>query len=140
VGVFESGQFTRLGGAEPVSFRARLLASAQPGIEQRAGTEALRRDLLAHVNVLLMRVPPLREYAEDVPELLAASGRSPGRCGRAAIPALQRRGAETGCATIPGRTMCASSYTCASAADPRWRGRDPPGGNRARARGADAAQ
>src|SRR6202165_1439864 len=70
VGVFESGQFTRLGGAEPVSFRARLLASAQPGIEQRAGTEALRRDLLAHVNVLLMRVPPLREYAEDVPELL----------------------------------------------------------------------
>jgi DNA-binding NtrC family response regulator len=70
VGVFESGQFTRLGGAEPVSFRARLLAAAQPGIEQRAGTEALRRDLLAHVNVLLMRVPPLREYAEDVPELL----------------------------------------------------------------------
>jgi DNA-binding NtrC family response regulator len=70
VGVFESGQFTRLGGAEPVSVRARLLASAQPGVEQRAGTEALRRDLLAHVNVLLMRVPPLREYAEDVPELL----------------------------------------------------------------------
>jgi len=70
VGVFESGQFTRLGGAEPVSLRARLLASAQPGVEQRAGTDALRRDLLAHLNVLLMRVPPLREYAEDVPELL----------------------------------------------------------------------
>src|SRR2546429_7892372 len=50
VGVFESGQFTRLGGAEPVSLRARLLASAQPGVEQRAGTDALRRDLLAHVN------------------------------------------------------------------------------------------
>src|SRR6516164_3032626 len=30
VGVFESGQFTRLGGSEPVSFRARLLSSAQP--------------------------------------------------------------------------------------------------------------
>jgi DNA-binding NtrC family response regulator len=69
-GVFESGQFTRLKGTEPVPFRARLLASAQPGVEQRAGGEALRRDLLAHVNVLIMRVPPLREYAEDVPELL----------------------------------------------------------------------
>ncbi|HUL17777.1 MAG TPA: sigma-54 dependent transcriptional regulator [Steroidobacteraceae bacterium] len=70
VGVFESGQFTRLGGREPVAFRARLLSSAQPGIEQRAGSEALRRDLLAHLNVLIVRVPPLREYAEDVPELL----------------------------------------------------------------------
>src|SRR5258708_4600606 len=70
VGVFESGQFTRLGGSEPVAFRARVLAAAQPGIEQRAGGEALRRDLLAHLNVLIMRVPPLREYAEDVPDLL----------------------------------------------------------------------
>jgi DNA-binding NtrC family response regulator len=69
VGVFESGQFTRLGGREPVAFRARLLTSSQPGIEQRAG-EALRRDLLAHLNVLIVRVPPLREYAEDVPDLL----------------------------------------------------------------------
>jgi DNA-binding NtrC family response regulator len=69
-GVLESGQFTRLGGGEPLALRARLISSAQPGIEQRAGSEALRRDLLAHLNVLIMRVPPLREYAEDVPELL----------------------------------------------------------------------
>src|SRR5580692_9372145 len=70
VGVFESGQFTRIGGREPVQFRARLLASALPGIEQRAGSEALRRDLLASLNVLIVRVPPLRDYAEDVPDLL----------------------------------------------------------------------
>jgi len=69
-GVLESGQFIRLGGTEPVALRARLISSAQPGIEQRAGSEALRRDLLAHLNVLIMRVPPLREYAEDVPDLL----------------------------------------------------------------------
>jgi DNA-binding NtrC family response regulator len=69
-GVFESGQFTRVGGSETLTLRARLLAAGQPGIEQRAGGETLRRDLLAHLNVLIMRVPPLREYAEDVPELL----------------------------------------------------------------------
>jgi DNA-binding NtrC family response regulator len=69
-GALESGQFTRLGGAEPVALRPRLISSAQPGVEQRAGGEALRRDLLAHLNVLLMRVPPLREYTEDVPDLL----------------------------------------------------------------------
>ena len=30
----------------------------------------LRRDLVSHLNVLSLRVPPLREYSEDVPELL----------------------------------------------------------------------
>jgi two-component system, NtrC family, nitrogen regulation response regulator NtrX len=69
-GAFETGEFTRLGGTEPVRLRARVLSSAQPGIEQRAGGETLRRDLLAYLNVLIMRVPPLRDYAEDVPELL----------------------------------------------------------------------
>ena len=70
VGVLESGRFTRIGGSDPVNFTARVLSSAQPGIENRAGPEGLRRDLLAHLNMLIVRVPPLRDYAEDVPELL----------------------------------------------------------------------
>ncbi|HTY49914.1 MAG TPA: helix-turn-helix domain-containing protein, partial [Steroidobacteraceae bacterium] len=42
------------------------------GIESRAGSvgSLFRRDLLGHMNTLIVRVPPLREYAEDVPELL----------------------------------------------------------------------
>ena len=40
-------------------------------IEDRAGaTGGLRRDLLAHLSAMLVRVPALREYAEDVPDLL----------------------------------------------------------------------
>ena len=70
VGVLESGRFTRLGGTEPIELRARVLSSAQPGIENRAGPEGFRRDLLAHLNMLIVRIPPLRDYAEDVPELL----------------------------------------------------------------------
>jgi two-component system nitrogen regulation response regulator NtrX len=70
VGVLESGQFLRMGGSEPIQLNARVLSSAQPGIENRAGTEGFRRDLLAHLNMLIARIPPLREYAEDVPELL----------------------------------------------------------------------
>jgi DNA-binding NtrC family response regulator len=69
-GVLETGQFTRLGGSEPLTLRAKVLTAAQPGVEQRAGGETLRRDLLAHLNVLIVRVPPLRDYAEDVPDLL----------------------------------------------------------------------
>src|SRR5262249_3524901 len=57
--------------SESVPFTARVLSSAQPGIEGRAGQEgAVRRDLLTHLNRLIVRVPPLRDYAEDIPELL----------------------------------------------------------------------
>jgi DNA-binding NtrC family response regulator len=70
VGVLESGRFTRVSGTEPIELKARVLSSAQPGIENRAGSEGFRRDLLAHLNMLIVRVPPLRDYAEDVPELL----------------------------------------------------------------------
>jgi len=70
VGVLESGRFTRLGGTQPIEFSARVVSAAQPGIENRVGQDGFRRDLLAHLNTLVVRVPPLREYAEDVPELL----------------------------------------------------------------------
>lgn len=69
-GVLESGRFTRIGGSQAQEFSARVVSSAQPGIESRVGPEGFRRDLLAHLNTLVVRVPPLREYAEDVPELL----------------------------------------------------------------------
>jgi two-component system nitrogen regulation response regulator NtrX len=70
IGVLEAGRFMRMGGTQPVSFTARVLSSAQPGVEIRAGSDGLRRDLLAQLNTLIVRVPPMREYAEDVPELL----------------------------------------------------------------------
>ncbi len=72
LGVLESGKFTRLGSLQPRPFEGRVVSSAQPGVESRAGAtpEGLRRDLLARLNTLIVRVPPLREYAEDVPELL----------------------------------------------------------------------
>jgi two-component system nitrogen regulation response regulator NtrX len=70
VGVLESGRFTRIGGSQPMEFAARVVSSTQPGIENRVGPEGFRRDLLSHLNTLVVRVPPLREYAEDVPELL----------------------------------------------------------------------
>ena len=65
----DSGSFLRVGGTTPVRFDARLVSSAQPGFESR-GIEPFRIDLLSHLNVLVLRVPPLRDYAEDVPELL----------------------------------------------------------------------
>jgi two-component system, NtrC family, nitrogen regulation response regulator NtrX len=71
LGVVETGAFRRMGGTAPIAFDARIIATAQPGAEDRAGTAGgIRRDLLAHLSAMLVRVPALREYAEDVPDLL----------------------------------------------------------------------
>jgi DNA-binding NtrC family response regulator len=65
----DSGTFQRQGGTTPVACRARLMCSAQPAFEAR-GTPPFRQDLLSQLSVLTLRVPPLRDYAEDVPDLL----------------------------------------------------------------------
>jgi DNA-binding NtrC family response regulator len=74
LGVLESGHWSRLGEPQQHALEARLVAAVQPDVEQpaAAGTSAspVRRDLLARLGGVVVRVPPLREYAEDVPDLL----------------------------------------------------------------------
>ena len=69
-GVLESGTFTPIGGTSPVKLDARIVATVAPDYEARIEAGELRRDLVSHLSELLLRIPPLREYAEDVPELL----------------------------------------------------------------------
>src|SRR5690606_33888906 len=63
----EQGEFRAedTGALEPLD--VRILASAPPSFER---TDTFNRELLAHLSVITIRIPPLREYAEDVPELL----------------------------------------------------------------------
>jgi DNA-binding NtrC family response regulator len=70
IGVLEDLSFTRVGGKAPVRLEARVLATAAADYEERIEAGTMRRDLLAHLQVLGLSVPPLRDYAEDVPELL----------------------------------------------------------------------
>jgi two-component system, NtrC family, nitrogen regulation response regulator NtrX len=70
VGAIEQNAYTRVGGRQRVPLNVRWISSAQEGYESDASREPLRRDLLAHLNVITLRVPPLRDYAEDVPDLL----------------------------------------------------------------------
>jgi len=70
LGAIEQNAYTRVGGRERIPINVRWVSSAQEGFEQRATPEPFRRNLLAHLNVITLRVPPLREYAEDVPDLL----------------------------------------------------------------------
>jgi two-component system nitrogen regulation response regulator NtrX len=69
-GILESGSFTRIGGQDPFKVDVRMVATVGPDYEARIEAGELRRDLVSHLGELKLRVPPLREYAEDVPELL----------------------------------------------------------------------
>ena len=68
--VLEQGEFTRAGGHERVKLNARVLATVKADYEEAIERGELRRELISSLNTLSVHVPPLREYAEDVPELL----------------------------------------------------------------------
>ncbi len=64
----EQRAWTPVGSTRPRDLDLRLLCSAPPEFEGRR--EGFRQDLYSHLTVLTLRVPPLRDYAEDVPDLL----------------------------------------------------------------------
>ncbi len=64
----KQGGWQQGGEGEVVPFGMRFVTGALPGHDGPAS--GLRRDLLAHLEVISIRIPPLREYAEDVPDLL----------------------------------------------------------------------
>ncbi len=69
-GALESGHFTRVGGRSQHPIDARIISSGPPALEQTPAGGDLRRELLTDLSVVVLKVPPLREYAEDVPSLL----------------------------------------------------------------------
>jgi DNA-binding NtrC family response regulator len=69
--VLEDGRFRRIGSSESTPLQARVVATSAEDYDAQVEAGKLRRDLVAHLSVLSVRVPPLREYSEDVPELLA---------------------------------------------------------------------
>jgi DNA-binding NtrC family response regulator len=63
----EQGSYRVTGQSTDRPFNSRILSSAFPGFER---SDTLRPELLSHLSVVVIRVPPLRDYPEDVPELL----------------------------------------------------------------------
>jgi two-component system nitrogen regulation response regulator NtrX len=67
----EDRSYRRVGGRENVGLKCRVVATVGNDYDAKVESGALRRDLVAHLSVLSVRIPPLRDYSEDVPELLA---------------------------------------------------------------------
>jgi len=64
--VVQERSFERLGGTEPVAVDVRILATAQEGIDADVRAGRFREDLFYRLNVVRLKLPPLRERADDI--------------------------------------------------------------------------
>ncbi len=69
--VIQQRSFEKLGASEPISVDVRIIAATNRDIEAAVEEGSFRRDLFYRLNVLPLRIPPLRQRAEDIPELAA---------------------------------------------------------------------
>jgi two-component system, NtrC family, nitrogen regulation response regulator GlnG len=67
--VLSDGQFYRVGGHQPLKANVRVIAATHQNLEERVRQGAFREDLFHRLNVIRLRLPPLRERREDIPML-----------------------------------------------------------------------
>ncbi|MFM7704282.1 MAG: sigma 54-interacting transcriptional regulator, partial [Rubrivivax sp.] len=63
------GQFYRVGGHQSLRVSVRVIAATHQNLEERVRQGAFREDLFHRLNVIRLRLPPLRERREDIPAL-----------------------------------------------------------------------
>ncbi|MGH7483344.1 MAG: sigma-54 interaction domain-containing protein [Longimicrobiales bacterium] len=68
--VLEDHRFMRVGGEEPIDVDVRVIAATNRDLRQLVEFGDFRRDLYYRLNVLNIRLPPLRERKADIPLLL----------------------------------------------------------------------
>lgn len=67
----QGGDITPVGGARPVSVDVRVIAATNKDLYDQIDRGDFREDLLHRLNMVTIRVPPLRERREDIPMLVA---------------------------------------------------------------------
>jgi two-component system nitrogen regulation response regulator GlnG len=67
--VLQEGEFTTVGGRMPLRANARIVAATHRDLRTLVKQGVFREDLYYRLNVVPIRLPPLRERLEDVPEL-----------------------------------------------------------------------
>lgn len=68
----ETKTFQRIGGNEQISVDARIVSATNRDLQAMAQRGEFREDLYYRLNVVEIKVPPLREHPEDIPPLLDA--------------------------------------------------------------------
>ena len=68
--VLQEGEYTTVGGRTPIKTNVRIIAATHRDLKQLIRQGIFREDLYFRLNVAPLRLPPLRERSEDVPELI----------------------------------------------------------------------
>jgi DNA-binding NtrC family response regulator len=69
--MIQERRFFRLGGEQPIEFKARLICATNADLEKEVEAGRFRRDLYYRINVIAVKIPPLRERRADISVLLA---------------------------------------------------------------------
>lgn len=70
--VLQEGEFTRIGGRDIQTANVRIIAATHQDLRELIAEGRFREDLFYRINVVPIRLPPLRERLEDVPDLARA--------------------------------------------------------------------
>ncbi len=68
--VLQSGEFMTVGGRSPIKADLRIIAATHRDLRRLVAQGLFREDLFYRLNVVPVRLPPLRERSEDVPALV----------------------------------------------------------------------
>lgn len=68
--VLQQGEYTSVGGSTAIKTNARIVAATHRDLRQLIHQGLFREDLFYRLNVVPMRLPPLRERGEDIPDLV----------------------------------------------------------------------
>jgi len=68
--VLQQGEYTTIGGRTPIKTDVRIIAATNRDLRQLIQQGLFREDLYYRLNVVPLRLPPLRERGEDIPDLV----------------------------------------------------------------------
>ena len=69
--LLQDGQFCRIGAQEDKKVEVRVVCATNRKLEQEVENGTFRSDLFYRINVVNLHLPPLRERASDIPDLVA---------------------------------------------------------------------